>query len=331
MSEGIPDFDLYDELEVARSASAETIAAAYRSLAKRNHPDAVGGAGDRIKRLNLAFEWLGDPIRRVQYDNARARRPPADRPAPQSDRAPGRESRRQSPPSPPADAAPVNPGAAKGTGVWVTLIVVALAVLAVGMSQSGSPTGTSRPTGALASGGTGVVAATPRITPRMTIRVMTTPRPTVGATARPTPALVFGVPVMVYHRESPPLSDGIPVARVTILEAEPWDGNQRIRPHCEGCGLLAIRAEVDVVPDLGQSDERWCWPTSLDITAVGRDGSRERLVLVGGPGPALAPPSTCFREGDQATGWITIYTGPGFVFDHLDLAVLPWKTVTVRP
>jgi curved DNA-binding protein CbpA len=41
------------------------IEAAYRSLVKRHHPDVAASADDqRMKRLNLARDWLTDPIRR---------------------------------------------------------------------------------------------------------------------------------------------------------------------------------------------------------------------------------------------------------------------------
>jgi curved DNA-binding protein CbpA len=65
------DFDLYSELEVSPRASTETIQAAYRSLAKRYHPDIVGSspaALAKIKRLNVAHEVLSDPRRRREYD-----------------------------------------------------------------------------------------------------------------------------------------------------------------------------------------------------------------------------------------------------------------------
>jgi len=74
--ESVPRFDLYAELEVSPTASVEVIEAAFRSLVKRHHPDvaaAGGGAsgdGDRIKRLNLAREWLTDAERRGRYDRA---------------------------------------------------------------------------------------------------------------------------------------------------------------------------------------------------------------------------------------------------------------------
>jgi curved DNA-binding protein CbpA len=67
----IPRFDLYEELEVSRLASVEVIEAAYRSLVKRHHPDVARPKDlERIKRLNLAREWLRDPERRTRYDAA---------------------------------------------------------------------------------------------------------------------------------------------------------------------------------------------------------------------------------------------------------------------
>ena len=67
--ESIPRYDLYAELEISRQASADEIEAAYRLLVKRHHPDVSGSADEaRIKRLNLAREWLTDPDRRRRYD-----------------------------------------------------------------------------------------------------------------------------------------------------------------------------------------------------------------------------------------------------------------------
>lgn len=65
-----PDFDPYMELEVDRTASAATIDAAWKSLVKRHHPDTgvTGGDDERIKRLNLARDWLVDPALRARYD-----------------------------------------------------------------------------------------------------------------------------------------------------------------------------------------------------------------------------------------------------------------------
>lgn len=71
-----PDFDPYAELEVDRTASPATIEAAWKSLVKRHHPDtgATGGDSQRIKRLNLARDWLVDPALRARYDAMAAQR-----------------------------------------------------------------------------------------------------------------------------------------------------------------------------------------------------------------------------------------------------------------
>lgn len=63
----------YDVLEVARAASHETIAAAYRSLCKRYHPDINCDAAlsaDRMTRINLAYDTLSDPVKRRLYDES---------------------------------------------------------------------------------------------------------------------------------------------------------------------------------------------------------------------------------------------------------------------
>jgi hypothetical protein len=67
---------LYDTLEVIRTASPETIHAAYRSLISRYHPDKVSGLGSelqaianaRTKEINYAYDVLGDAVRRASYD-----------------------------------------------------------------------------------------------------------------------------------------------------------------------------------------------------------------------------------------------------------------------
>lgn len=74
MGTGIPDFDLYRELEVHLAASTETIEAAYRSLIRRHHPDVWGDAQTRrVQRLNVAREWLTDPSLRRRYDELHRR------------------------------------------------------------------------------------------------------------------------------------------------------------------------------------------------------------------------------------------------------------------
>jgi molecular chaperone DnaJ len=63
--------DLYGVLGVARDASPDDLKKAYRKLSKEWHPDKHKGdkkAEDRFKEINEAYETLGDPDKRKQYD-----------------------------------------------------------------------------------------------------------------------------------------------------------------------------------------------------------------------------------------------------------------------
>lgn len=63
--------DLYQELGVARGASADEIRKAFRKLAKQHHPDTNPGdkaAEDRFKQVSAAFDILGDEAKRKKYD-----------------------------------------------------------------------------------------------------------------------------------------------------------------------------------------------------------------------------------------------------------------------
>ncbi len=70
------DFNPYKVLAVDPSADIEVIAAAYRALSKKFHPDVnkAPGAEERMRELNRAYEMLKDPEqrRRVDADMARA-------------------------------------------------------------------------------------------------------------------------------------------------------------------------------------------------------------------------------------------------------------------
>lgn len=59
----------YERLGVDRFASQTEIRAAYRNLARRNHPDLADGsaAGDMVG-VNEAWRVLGDAERRAAYD-----------------------------------------------------------------------------------------------------------------------------------------------------------------------------------------------------------------------------------------------------------------------
>lgn len=63
------DDDPYAILGVARGSSDATIAAAYRALARRYHPDVAGeGATARMMRINAAFDAIRTSGRRIAFD-----------------------------------------------------------------------------------------------------------------------------------------------------------------------------------------------------------------------------------------------------------------------
>jgi curved DNA-binding protein CbpA len=65
--------DHYRVLQVDPAANPLVIQAAYRVLAQIWHPDVAGDEAE-MKRINAAWEVLGDPRRRKQYDIERAGR-----------------------------------------------------------------------------------------------------------------------------------------------------------------------------------------------------------------------------------------------------------------
>lgn len=63
--------DPYTVLGIAKTASEKEIKSAYRSLAKRYHPDSAKntpGAKEKFAEIGLAYDILGDKEKRAQFD-----------------------------------------------------------------------------------------------------------------------------------------------------------------------------------------------------------------------------------------------------------------------
>lgn len=65
--------NLYDILEVSRKASKEVIDKAYKTLAKKYHPDLQTPenkqmAEEKMKKINEAYSVLSDDVQRAKYD-----------------------------------------------------------------------------------------------------------------------------------------------------------------------------------------------------------------------------------------------------------------------
>ena len=66
--------DYYRVLGVDKTASAKELSKAYRTLARKNHPDTNPGdtaAEERFKEISAAYEVVGDEATRKKYDEFR--------------------------------------------------------------------------------------------------------------------------------------------------------------------------------------------------------------------------------------------------------------------
>lgn len=117
------DDDLYELLEVSPRASGEVIQAAYRRLARTYHPDGEAPDPEKMVRLNRAFEVLGDPAKRAEYDLGRGQ-------GAEAERAPSVPLWRTAFPLPPLDVVEEAPPRGVGrTALWVSVAVALVVVL----------------------------------------------------------------------------------------------------------------------------------------------------------------------------------------------------------
>ena len=65
--------DYYKVLGVQSAAPERDITRAYRKLAKQFHPDANPGSEEKFKEISAAYDVLGDPAKRREYDDVRQR------------------------------------------------------------------------------------------------------------------------------------------------------------------------------------------------------------------------------------------------------------------
>ncbi len=69
--------DYYKTLGVSSTATAKEITSAYRKLAKKHHPDTNPGGEETFKEISAAYDVLGEPDRRKEYDEVRTMGPTA--------------------------------------------------------------------------------------------------------------------------------------------------------------------------------------------------------------------------------------------------------------
>ena len=83
--------DPYKTLQVDPEAEDEVIAAAYRRLARKYHPDVMPGpeAAARMAAINAAWETIGEPEQRAAFDRRRAVQAALDRRTAEASQASG--------------------------------------------------------------------------------------------------------------------------------------------------------------------------------------------------------------------------------------------------
>jgi hypothetical protein len=127
----VPPNDPYAVLGVSRTATREEIARAFRTLAKRHHPDAGAPPTAEMARLNEAWYVLSDPARRAAWDAQHKTTTLHTATTQHWASAPARPTYR-----PPRAAAAKAPASRMDSGTAAVVVVVAVLVL-VGITMAG--------------------------------------------------------------------------------------------------------------------------------------------------------------------------------------------------
>ena len=64
------DTNYYEVLEINKNATHNEIKKAYRTLAKKYHPDKNPLTEEKFKEISKAYETLQDPITKQEYDES---------------------------------------------------------------------------------------------------------------------------------------------------------------------------------------------------------------------------------------------------------------------
>ncbi|WP_419919056.1 J domain-containing protein [Candidatus Poriferisocius sp.] len=125
----MPERSHYEVLGVAPGAEPDTVRRAYLRQARRWHPDRPSGDPERMRAINRAWQTLGDPRSRAEYDRTLSR--PASVPPASGSPRPGRSSGPVSNPRPsggrPAGGRPAGDHPADGPSEpWVPLEMIGI-------------------------------------------------------------------------------------------------------------------------------------------------------------------------------------------------------------
>ena len=60
--------DYYSILGIDKSTNADNIKKSYRKMSLKHHPDRPNGDAELFKKINEAYDVLGDPQKKRNYD-----------------------------------------------------------------------------------------------------------------------------------------------------------------------------------------------------------------------------------------------------------------------